>query len=244
MTRPARSRSRHRDAKESARQCSRDIGPNECSFSAGQQPGPRPGPRGGSVARPRARSRSRPRRPDARPPPALQTAPAPRHATRRRGRVDPTPPRLAEHDHARLAGRAGHDARRPRRDRRRSRTAATHSNARSPQSCPTHRGRPRSPECAACGADHAARLRAIRSGQLPREIANRPPGPIVVDRSRTWGARLPTGAALPASRSPAQSTVDVADLTGEPDPSERAWRQRPADPCQRPTTRPASGQVP
>jgi hypothetical protein len=62
---------------------------------------------------------------------------------------------------------------------------------------------------------------AIRSGQLPREIANRPPGPIVVDSSRTWCEPADRGrhARQPI---PAQSTVDVDDLTGEPDPSERA----------------------
>jgi DNA-directed RNA polymerase specialized sigma24 family protein len=38
--------------------------------------------------------------------------------------------------------------------------------------------------CAACRAEHAAQLRAVRSGQLPREIANLLPGPVVVDTTR------------------------------------------------------------
>lgn len=38
--------------------------------------------------------------------------------------------------------------------------------------------------CPACRAEHAARLRAIRSGDLQREIAQLLPGPIVIERSR------------------------------------------------------------
>ena len=70
--------------------------------------GPRAGARGGGAARPGACARGGPRGSDALPAPALEAAAAPRHPLRRRARVDAAPPRLAGHDRARLAGRAGH----------------------------------------------------------------------------------------------------------------------------------------
>lgn len=45
--------------------------------------------------------------------------------------------------------------------------------------------------CPACRVEHVARLRSIRSGELPREIANLLPAPIVADQSSrrgTWDA--------------------------------------------------------